>query len=245
MKYQDPKRIDLYHDAIALQLRKKDAFMANHPKETDLERPSVSLEPGSSASLDSGFDGHDRPPGVYVRSTAPDHDLDLLWPTHKHAIKDDRSPWFVFTLGIMAGAIIAVLSILALLNKPLFIDRAIHRIQVNGSENSGFPAIQIPKLKLGLPGPNNNNIFAGHTTSEKATDGAKKPGEKPVLAETQDQVYQVSAGDTLGGIALKYYGSTSPKDIERIQKANNMKSPNALKLGQDLKIPALHPNNDS
>jgi LysM repeat protein len=51
-------------------------------------------------------------------------------------------------------------------------------------------------------------------------------------------LYEVQAGDTLGGIAGRLLGDSSPEAVERIQKANNMTDPHKLSLGQKLIIPA-------
>lgn len=56
-------------------------------------------------------------------------------------------------------------------------------------------------------------------------------GGTPVSIKT----YTVKSGDTLGGIAIKQYGKFNR--YTDIAKANNMKDPNVIRVGQVLKIP--------
>jgi LysM repeat protein len=49
--------------------------------------------------------------------------------------------------------------------------------------------------------------------------------------------HTVKSGETMGSIAIQYYGSSSPEMIEKITRANGLKNPNALKLDQTLVIP--------
>ncbi|MEN0019453.1 MAG: LysM domain-containing protein [Planctomycetota bacterium] len=54
-----------------------------------------------------------------------------------------------------------------------------------------------------------------------------------------DVEYVVSRGDTLSGIAQSFYGTSSPTVIDAIFQHNRdvLRSPNALRLGQTLKLP--------
>ena len=64
----------------------------------------------------------------------------------------------------------------------------------------------------------------------------KKNGDAPAV--TKDETYTVQKGDTLGGIAKKYYGSAN--DWQRILNNNKdvLTSPTQLKPGMRLKIPS-------
>ena len=55
--------------------------------------------------------------------------------------------------------------------------------------------------------------------------------------ETADRLYEVVAGDTLGGIAQRYYGQAS--QYMKIFEANRdiLDNPDLIKVGQKLKIP--------
>ena len=49
--------------------------------------------------------------------------------------------------------------------------------------------------------------------------------------------YVVQSGDTIESIQVRFYGSYSPEKAQAIQKANNLKNPNRLQIGQELIIP--------
>lgn len=52
-----------------------------------------------------------------------------------------------------------------------------------------------------------------------------------------NMTYTVRSGDTLETIAIKYYGVASQSNIQKIQKANNIKNPHSIKLGQKIVVP--------
>lgn len=54
---------------------------------------------------------------------------------------------------------------------------------------------------------------------------------------TSEQKYIVKKGDTLNGIAYRFYGKYSEEKINEIQKVNNIKNPAAISIGQELIIP--------
>lgn len=56
----------------------------------------------------------------------------------------------------------------------------------------------------------------------------------PVI--TQEK-YVVKSGDTLNGIAYRFYGRYNEAKIQEIQKLNSISNPAALKVGQELIIP--------
>lgn len=67
---------------------------------------------------------------------------------------------------------------------------------------------------------------------------APKPTPKPAEVEQpQEVIYEVQPGDTLGGIALKYYGKASA--YPKIFEANRdiLDNPDLIKPGQKLRIP--------
>jgi len=77
------------------------------------------------------------------------------------------------------------------------------------------------------------NLFGGKKAEEPAaTSETQAAPEKPAF-----QTYVVKSGDTLGGIAEKFYKNSGPDYLQKLQRANNMKNPNSLHLGQKLVIP--------
>lgn len=66
---------------------------------------------------------------------------------------------------------------------------------------------------------------------------AKKPAKAEYIAE-----HEVESGDTLSGIALKYYDSAAREKWMAIYEANKVTigdDPGLIKVGQVLKIPQL------
>jgi nucleoid-associated protein YgaU len=63
------------------------------------------------------------------------------------------------------------------------------------------------------------------------------PTQTPTPAPQQERIHVVAAGDTLTGIAQKYYGDASKWN--KIFEANRdiLPSSNSLQIGQKLKIP--------
>ncbi|EPF21273.1 LysM peptidoglycan-binding domain-containing protein [Microcystis aeruginosa] len=57
------------------------------------------------------------------------------------------------------------------------------------------------------------------------------------------QTYTIKSGDTLRGIALKFYGDASKFVV--IQEANDIANPNQISVGQVLEIPELADDNDN
>lgn len=67
-----------------------------------------------------------------------------------------------------------------------------------------------------------------------------KPAPEPVVEEAavvEEKIYEVVSGDTLGGIAKKYYGNAGA--YMKIFEANRdiLDNPNLIKVGQKLRIP--------
>ncbi|MEO0425086.1 MAG: LysM peptidoglycan-binding domain-containing protein [Pseudomonadota bacterium] len=63
------------------------------------------------------------------------------------------------------------------------------------------------------------------------------PGAAPAAAEEKAEVYEIVSGDTLGGIAKRYYGNAGA--YMRIFEANRgiIEDPNRIYPGQKIRIP--------
>lgn len=68
-------------------------------------------------------------------------------------------------------------------------------------------------------------------------DDLRAPEPKPEEPEEKAEVYEIVSGDTLGGIAKKYYGSASK--YMKIFEANReiISDPNVIHPGQKIRIP--------
>ena len=52
-----------------------------------------------------------------------------------------------------------------------------------------------------------------------------------------NDTYKVKSGDSLEAISVKFYGQASPANTKKLQEANNLSSPHAIRAGQTLTIP--------
>lgn len=166
---------------------------------------------------DMPSDMQEKTPGVYVRADDNElpHELDMLWSTSRPYHREERSPLISFIAGLLVGAI---------LTAAVF-----------------FLFVMRPQVKTG-----ENEITAPITEDLNNSGGQQSPGQGGQLPSTgQSQSaapasgtsYTVVSGDNLGRIAEKVYGSSSPKYIDKIQRANNMSSPDQLQIDQKLVIP--------
>ena len=94
-------------------------------------------------------------------------------------------------------------------------------VQLEGSHSAG-PTVAVTASTAGPVAP----VAAAAPTAPVAAPTAPAPA---ATAGT----YTVKAGDTLGGIAARHHSSSAA-----IASANHIANPNALKVGQVLRIPA-------
>ncbi|HEY9745998.1 MAG TPA: LysM peptidoglycan-binding domain-containing protein [Oculatellaceae cyanobacterium] len=172
---------------------------------------SKEFEHGFGEERNMPSDVHEKTPGVYVRAENElPHELDMLWSNSKAYQREDRSPIIPFIAGVLTGAILTGTVFMLFLNQP--------KIQTGSSE------LEAPISESITPATDKEAVSGGRI--EKAPD-----------TMMNSTTYKVVSGDTLGRIAEKVYGSSAPKYIEKIQRANNMSSPDSLQIGQKLVIP--------
>lgn len=70
-----------------------------------------------------------------------------------------------------------------------------------------------------------------------AAPAKKAPAPAVSSSVKTGSTYVVKSGDSLSKIAAKAYGSGTKKNIDKIKKANGLKS-DVIRVGQKLKIPA-------
>ncbi len=158
-----------------------------------------------------------------VRSVAPqikERELDMLWTNFKQHSKQDKSPTVYLITGFIAGAIVM-----------LIITSLIGFSMKSMNESAEDISTKVPDTKIEdtaitfIPADKDSNVAPVKTSSMTQT-GAK-----------QDEIYTVQEGDTLESIIIRFYGSYSMKHEQAIKAANGMKNPNALSIGQKLRIP--------
>lgn len=142
--------------------------------------------------------------------------LEALWPgVHQefaHPVR--RPPSFYLTVGFMGGAAISLVAV--------------------------WLYSTVPSVVAGFGKPNGNTVVAQVTSRGPATSGAAVTGSEDTVAPTQP-TYEVQSGDTLAAIALHNYKRVSPRLLDEICAANNMKNANVLMLGQKITLPVYHP----
>jgi LysM repeat protein len=168
--------------------------------------------------------------GVYLRnesspSTSAQKELDVLWSQNTETqvlseIKEEQHPLLTFVAGLLTGLILTTLFFWVFNSRPQTpsIDAVTQQVPQAQSKEQPKAVVSPPIVKVA---PKLN-----------AEPTPEPTGEKAVKAT----MYTVKNGDTLGGIAHKFYGSYSPNYVDRLKKANNLKS-DALKLDQELVIP--------
>ena len=172
--------------------------------------------------------------GVYLRneSSTPvsaQKELDVLWSQNTDTqvlsnIKEDHHPLLTFVAGLLTGLILTTLFFWVFNSRPQ--NPAMNAVSQNAVQTSVQDVSKTPEVP---------------TVSKKMGQASVKAASQPTLEPTGNNavkatVYVVKSGDTLGGIAYKFYGSYSPAYVDRLKKANNLKG-DALKLNQEVVIP--------
>jgi LysM repeat protein len=163
-------------------------------------------------------DMQEKTPGVYMRADENEspHELDMLWSNSRGYQREERSPLIPFIVGVLVGAIITALVFMLFVIRP----------QVKTSDSDMMAPITDEVNSENAPATQNE--AGGNTSGASAS---------PARATTGAKSYTVRSGDTLGHIAEQVYGSSAPQYVEKIQRANHMKSPDDLQLDQKLIIP--------
>jgi LysM repeat protein len=149
-----------------------------------------------------------------VEAEAPKSDeLEALWPGVHHDFEPSRQrPVSLYlTIGFMAGAVISLAGVF------------------------GYSAVS---HAVASKAPSGQTIASNSDTAKTPTPGGPQTGQdgsETLVPATNS--YQVAPGDTLAGIALKNYKKVSPRLLDQICRANNMRNANVLSLGQKLTLP--------
>jgi LysM repeat protein len=184
----------------------------------------------------------EREPGVYVRSNRPENELDFLWDRdRKREGEPDRFHLGFFFGGFVVGSVVTLAGCLIFFwggnimpgagnTDPAVVveEQTVVTPKDLSSAVAAETAKSAPKeeAKIGLP------FFTNRNAKEQET-----PEAKHAQTEVKARLYEVQPGDTLGSIAIKFYESSAPDYVEKIQRANQMDDAHTLKVGQRLSIP--------
>jgi nucleoid-associated protein YgaU len=169
----------------------------------------------------------EKTPGVYVRADDNElpHELDMLWSNSRPYPREERSPLVSFMVGVLVGSILTAAVFMLFIMRP----------QVKTNENEMTAPIT-EDLNAGGQAQSGGSAASGAAKALPGLpSGQRSPGG---VANAQGSTsYTVVSGDTLGVIAQKVYGSSAPEYVDKIQRANNMDSPDKLQIDQKLIIP--------
>lgn len=157
-----------------------------------------------------------------VKSVAPqikERELDMLWTNFKQHSKQDKSPTVYLITGFIAGAIVM-----------LIITSLIGFSMKSMNESAEDLSTKVPDTKI-------EDTAITFIPADKEVSATSTKVATTTTAPRQDEIYTVQSGDTLESIIIRFYGSYSMKREQAIKAANGMKNPNALSIGQKLRIP--------
>lgn len=184
----------------------------------------------------------EKEPGVYIRSSHADEDLDFLWNTDRRKTPEpERFHIGFFAGGALVGSLITLVACTFFYQGGKVLPAVLPAQPKAVVEQPAVAPIPAPvKVVVSEEAPKQEKKSQGFSMPAlKLPIGSPAKAPEPAAVEApRTRLYEVQSGDTLGSIALKFYDSTNPSYIELIQQANKMPNPDALKLGQKLTIPA-------
>ncbi len=151
---------------------------------------------------------------------APKSDeLEALWPGVHHDFEHAprKAGSFYATVGFMAGSALSLLCVFG------YSAISTHVVANKPADNKQMIA---STLKTPNAVPGEPQTVTGQDGSETLVPAANS--------------YQVQPGDTLASIAQRNYKRVSPRLLDSICRANNMRNANVLSLGQKLTLPEYH-----
>jgi LysM repeat protein len=146
-------------------------------------------------------------------------ELETLWPGVHHDFPQhnvQRSASFYISVGFAAGAVASIVGIIGFFSVQHFATTA--------KANTDSTKVMV----AGVP--------------QTVAPGGTATASGDVLVPSSP-TYQVQPGDTLAGIAVRNYKRVSPRLLDEICKANNMRNANVLSLGQKILLPEYRASN--
>lgn len=176
-------------------------------------------------------------PGVYVRNDRPDHDLDFLWDRErKRHSEPERFHLGFFVGGMVVGIALTLVTGFIYLSGNNMLKPPVKAQPTSAMiEEKSVAAAKDAGKAASNEKPAVN--FSLWPETKKPTDSTEAEVKPQPEAPLKARYYEVQSGDTLGSIAIKFYDSSDPALIERIQRANQLTDADTLQLGQKLVIP--------
>ena len=175
-------------------------------------------------------DMQEKTPGVYVRADNNElpHELDMLWSNSRPLHREDRSPLIAFVVGLLLGVVATSAVFMLFIMHP--------QVKLNGTEVTAPVSEDLNAGSHGASSSAQTNTANPSTTASSSTSSPSASASSGTSTGA-GTAYTVVSGDNLGRIAEKVYGSSSPELMDKIQRANNMSSPDKLQINQKLIIP--------
>lgn len=148
-------------------------------------------------------------------------ELEALWPgvNHEFLHAPRKGASFYLTIGFMVGAVVSLIGVWGISIVTHFAS----------SPHSTNKEIIVDK---GQPATTSGAVSGGAAV---ATSG------DPEVIFPASPTIEVGPGDTLAAIALRNYHRATPRLLDEICRANNMRNANVLSLGQKLALPEYRP----
>ena len=182
-------------------------------KSSTLHRAGLSRENMSALESSRSFDLDRREYLRYSKPVVKTPELDVLWRSVAKTSTDTRvtkqkAPGVYLLIGFICGALfMGIISAIAGLSN------------IAASQKTEEIIVQqAPKANVAVIGPD----------TQAPIEAVSTPSEEK---------YEVKSGDTLDGIAYRFYGKYDVEKIEAIQKLNNIVDPSSLQIGQLILIP--------
>jgi len=147
-------------------------------------------------------------------------ELEALWPGvnhHDFLHSPRKTPSFYLTIGFMSGAVVALIVCWA----------------YSGLFQGALSSFKSLDKKVVVAGEHSGNAREQHA----AVSNRPTPSGNGELIVPMYPTYEVREGDTLAGIALQAYKRVSPRLLDEICRANDMRSAHVLNLGQKIILP--------
>lgn len=165
-------------------------------------------------------------------------EIETLWPgvsaDFLHGAHNKKAPSFYWGVGFASG-IAATLACIAM------VVTCVHLFS-SAADKHQAPSIVVAQGAASTT----SGMRSGVTTESGGATVAVVTTKQPVAGDAELIVplytsYTVKTGDTLAGIALQAYKRATPRLLDEICRANNMRNANVLSLGQTITLPEYRP----
>lgn len=170
-----------------------------------------------------------------VETHAKSAEIETLWPgvsaDFLHGNSHKRQPSFYWSIGFVSGIVSSVLCVgliyggIQLFNQHKELGAA--QIVVAGGKGANVTQAK-------------NQLTTVKGAAVVTTRVATAVGDPDLIVPLFNS-YTVKTGDTLASIAVQAYKRATPRLLDEICKANNMRNANVLSLGQTLNLPQYRP----